>query len=189
MDAVLRIVGYLSLPVVLIGLAVAIWSTLRERPLRDRTLLLVSVTGVAYLVGHDLLRGEEVVRPLGWTLAGVGGAVGATWAERSRLRSVPGAVLAKGEAWYLVVWGLAVVIAQLSALGVLGEDQWPGVYAIYLTTGLIPGSNLTLWFRLFQIGRQARRAQTFCPHCGGLVGSGRCASCGWQLLMGVPVAG
>ena len=188
MDTVYRIESYLSVPVVLVGLAVAIWSTLRERPLRSRTLLLVAGIGVIYLVVHDLLRGEEIVRPLGWVVAGVGGILGASWAERSRLRALPGAVLAKGEAWYLAVWGLAIVVAQLSAHGILGEAQWPGVYAIYLTTGLIPGSNLALWLRVSQLRRKARSA-AFCPNCGGAVGPGQCASCGRQVLVGVPAVG
>jgi hypothetical protein len=187
MDTAFRIIGYLSVPVVLVGLGVAIWSTLRERPLRGRTLLLVAGIGFAYLIVHDLLRGDEIVRPLGWVVAGVGGLLGASWAERSRLRSVPGSVLAKGAAWYLAVWGTALVVAQLSALGVLGEDQWPGIYAVYLTTGLVPGSNLALWFRLSQVRRKGRSA-ALCPNCGGAVGLDLCGSCGWQVLMGVPAS-
>jgi hypothetical protein len=137
---------------------------------------------------HDLLRGGEVVRPLAWVVAGVGGILGASWAARSRLRSVPGAVLAKGETWYLALWGLATIFAQLAALGVLGEDQWLGIYAVYLTTGLIPGSNLALWVRLTQLQRRARSV-AFCPHCGGAAGPDRCTNCEWQLLIGVPAAG
>lgn len=188
MDTVFRIIGYLSVPAVLIGIAVAIRSTLRERPLRSRTLLLLAGIGLVYLVSHDLLRGDEIVRPLGWAVAVAGILSGASWAERSRLRTVAEQVLAKGEAWYLAFWGLAVVVAQLSALGVLGEDQWPGIYAVYVTTGLIPGSNLALWFRLTQLRRKARTA-AFCPHCGGVAGLDRCVGCERRVLMGVAAAG
>jgi hypothetical protein len=188
MDTVFRVIGYLSVPAVLIGIAMAIRSTLRERPLRGRTLLLLAGIGLAYLVAHDLLRGDEIVRPLGWAVAVAGILIGASWAERSRLRAIADRVLARGEAWYLAFWGIAVVIAQLSALGVFGEDQWPGIYAVYLTTGLIPGSNLALWFRLTQVRRKAR-STAFCPHCGGAAAADRCAGCGRQVLVGVPAAG
>lgn len=190
MDMVFRIIAYLSLPAVVIGIVVAIWSTLRERPLRSRTLLLIAGIGLAYLVAHDLLRGDEIVRPLGWVVAGVGILIGASWAERFRLRTVAEQVLAKSDGWYLAFWGLALVVAQLSALGVLGEDQWPGVYAVYLTTGLIPGSNLALWFRLTQVRRKAAAGAEFCPHCGSAAATGSCGGCGWKTLsLSVPAVG
>lgn len=190
MDTVYRIIGYLSVPVVVIGVAAAIWSTLRERPLRVRTLLLASGISVAYLLVHDLLRGNEVWRPLGWLTAGIGTVLGARWAGRSRLRSVAGRVLAKGEAWYLAVWGLAVVVVQVSALGALGESTVLGVYAIYLTTGLAPGVNVSLWVRLTGLRQMAGAGAFFCPHCGSPAATGTCASCGWRVLApSVPATG
>lgn len=181
MDSLFRILGYVSIPLVLIGVAVASWSTLRERPLRARALVLVAGIGAAFLVMHDLLRGAEVSRPLGWLAAGVGGVLGARWAGRSRLRSAAGEVLAKGEAWYLAVWGLTVSVAQASALGALGEDTSLGVYAVYLATGLALGVNMGLWVRLVRVERGG--VATSCPHCGFAVETGRCSSCGWNVLI------
>lgn len=183
MDTLFRVLGYLSIPLVLAGVAVAIWSALRERPLRGRTLLLTAWIGVVFLIVHDLLRAAEVLRPLGWLAAGVGGVLGATWAGRSRLRSAAGELLAKGEAWYLAIWGLAVVGAQLSALGAFGEDSSLGIYAVYLATGLALGVNIGLWVRLVRVRHRTVVGSTACPHCGSAVEAGSCGSCGWRVLI------
>lgn len=186
MDTLFRIIGYLSIPLVLIGVGVAIWSTLRERPLRGRTFLLVVGIGVAYLVVHDLLRGSEISRPFGWLAAGAGGLLGASWAERSRLRKVAGDVLAKGGARYLAVWGLAVVVAQLSALDSLRVGSSLGVYAVYLATGLALGFNAGMWLRLI---RTRRSATASCPHCGSAVATGSCGACDRRVLIAAISAG
>jgi hypothetical protein len=183
MDTVFRILGYLSVPLVLIGVAVAIWSSLRARPLRARALVLVAGIGVAFLVVHDLLRGAEVYRPLGWLTAGVGVVLGARWAGRSRLRSAAGEVLAKGEAWYLAIWGLAVVAAQVSALGAFGEDSSLGIYAVYLATGLALGVNMGLWVRVVRVRHRAVVGSAACPHCGSAIETASCGSCGWRVLI------
>jgi tellurite resistance protein TehA-like permease len=183
MDTVYRIIGYVSIPLVLIGVAMAIRSSLRERPLRGRTLLLTTAIGMAFLIVHDLLRAAEVSRPLGWLAAAVGAVLGAVWAGRSRLRSVGGEVVAKGEAWYLAIWGLAVVAAQFSALGPSSGGTSSGIYAVYLATGLMLGVNVGLWARLTRVRQRAVVASTTCPHCGSAVGMGSCSSCGWRVLI------
>lgn len=183
MDAVFRIIGYLSIPLVLIGVAMAIRSSLRERPLRGRTLLLTTGIGIAFLIVHDLLRGAEISRPLGWLAAAVGGALGAVWAGRSQLRSAGHQVLAKGEAWYLAIWGLAVVVAQVSMLGLIAGGTSLGIHAVYLTTGLALGVNVGLWVRLARVRSRAVVAAIACPHCGSAVGTGSCGSCGWRVLI------
>lgn len=183
MDTVFRIIGYLSIPVVLVGVAAAIWSTLRERPLRSRTLLLTAGIGVAFLVVYDVLRGSEVSRPLAWLAAVAGGVLGTLWAGRSRLRLAAGEVVVKGEAWYLAVWGLAVVAAQVAALGGFGEGTPLGIYAVYLASGLALGVNAGLWVRMTRVRKGAVAALEACPHCGSAVETGVCDACGWRILV------
>lgn len=183
MESVFRIIGYLSIPVVLVGVAVAIWTSLRERPLRGRTLLLTAGIGAGFLIVHDLLRASEVSRPLGWLVAAVGGVLGLVWAGRSQLRSAGNQILAKGEAWYLAIWGLAVVVAQVSALRLLADDTSLGIHAVYLATGLALGVNVGLWARLARDRPTAVVAARACPHCGSAIGTGNCASCGWRVLI------
>ena len=103
---------------------------------------------------------------------------------------VAGEAVVKGEAWYLAVWGLAVVVAQVAALGGFGEGSAAlAAYAVYLASGLALGVNAGLWVRMTESARG--RWLAWQPATLWICGrDGSLRRCGWRVLVAsVPAAG
>ena len=186
MDTVFLIIGYLSIPLVLVAVFMMISTLKKVQLVRSRQLLITIAISIAVLLLYEWVLDAE--RSSWSVLLALGGAVIGGWvATTADLRVVDGDVYATRSHWYLWLWALTFSFAQLTALGVVSADVATGLASMYLATGVAVGLNLVLWNqRLVLLNRvkAAGDSATACPSCGTPNGPAAtvCAGCHLHLV-------
>lgn len=168
MDLVFLIIGWLSIPVVLVAVFMMISTLKKEQHMRGGQLLLLAVISIAILFGYEWMLDAARSSWSGWLL--LGGAVAGGWVSTtSELRITGLDVYGTRTYWYLVLWATTYSFAQLTALGALPAGVGTSLAAMYLATGVAVGLNLVLWNRQAVLKSRARAAGAAagkCPSCG-----------------------
>ena len=190
MDTVLRFVGFLSIPLVALSVFLMVRQLGRDRPLRDRDLLLSLLFSVGVLVLFILLLDAEA-SAIEWLLGALGFAVGALVGRATPLRAVAGEVYARGTPWAFGVWVIGFGYAQLAVLGVIPGGDESGLSAMFLATGVSIGTVVATTIRRSRLATSAAgqsasaAAGSVCPNCGSPTAcTGHfCGRCGWTIVL------
>lgn len=168
MDVLFVIIGWLSIPVVLVTVFLMISALKNEQIVRSGQLLLLVVISIAILLVYEWVLEAERSSWSGYLA--LGGALAGGWvATTIDLRIAGGEVYATRTYWYLGLWALTYSFAQLVALGVVPADVGTGLASMYLATGVAVGLNLVLWNRRQVLVNRTKAdgAPTGdCPSCG-----------------------
>lgn len=184
MDIVLKIIGFLSIPLLVFSITMMVRSLKKERTITVRSLLLQVLIGIAMLIIYATLLKIDPPTGFSWALLVLGLLIG-IWQSRTTALTVQGSrVLGKRSVWFLVIWGISFTLTQLLAL--FGRSEWAsyGLLTIYLSTGLSVGANLGLFFRRQQALKNGETTDTrACPACGTPVQPTTrfCTGCGREL--------
>lgn len=187
MDVVFLIIGWLSIPVVLVGVYKMIASLKKEQTLRGRQLLIMAAVPVLILVLYEMLLDAES-GPLSWLLLLVGVAGGGWVSSTVDLRITGNDVYGTRSYWYLVLWAATFCFAQLAALGALPAGVGTGLATMYFATGIAVGLNSGLWYRQTVFRNRAKdvgvAVTAICASCGmpGDPVTNRCTSCSMRLV-------
>lgn len=189
MDVVLKIIGWLSIPLLIFSVWMMIRSLKKERTITIVSLLLQVAISVVVLILYVVLL--KVSPPTGWSwiLIAAGLLIGLLQSRTTSLRVDGGKVLGKRSVWFLVVWAAAFSITQLLALLGQGVAASYGLLTVYLATGLSIGANFGLMIARQRVLTKAQSGAIICLGCGRDIpmGTSFCTNCGAQLAT-VPVA-
>jgi len=167
MDLVFLIIGWLSIPVVLVAVFMMISTLKNEQAVRSGQLLFLIGISIAILLLYEWVLDAER-SSWSWYLM-LGGTVAGGWvATTVDLRVVGLEVYATRTYWYLGLWGLTYSFAQLTALGAVPAGVGTGLASMYLATGVAVGLNLVLWNQQLALKNRAKAAGTAvgeCPSC------------------------
>jgi hypothetical protein len=159
----LRVVGVVGTMLLLLSIVIMLLTFRKARRLSPWMLALSGTTSVVATSVFFALAGAPLPGAV-LTLAVVAGAlVGIGWSLTNLLFIDGEAVRARGNAWYLAVWGAALALPQLTML--LG-GRTPDVLALvsFLGMGLAVGNSAGLLTRYHRARRLVRAAM---PAAGG----------------------
>jgi len=186
MDMLFKIIGFLSIPLLIFSIFMMVRSLKKERTITIRSLLLQVVISIVMLIIYSALLNIAAPTAWSWALIAVGLLVGGLQSRTTALTVQGDRVLGKRAVWFLVVWGAAFTITQLLALFARGGMASYGLLTIYFATGLSIGANLGLFLRRQQVLSRGGTpsATPACPGCGAQIqpGISFCTSCGAELV-------
>ncbi|MEA2002033.1 MAG: hypothetical protein U9N84_09155 [Actinomycetota bacterium] len=168
MDLVFLIIGWLSIPLVLVAVFMMISTLKSEQLLRGGQLLVLAAISTGLLFAYEWVLDAERSPWSLWLL--IGGAVaGGRVATTVDLRSSGLDVYGTHTYWYMGLWAATYSFAQLTALGALPAGISTGLASMYFATGVAVGLNLVLWNRQSVLKGRASKAGTAaraCAACG-----------------------
>ena len=190
MEVFLKIIGYLSIPLVLLSVFVMIRSLRRDQRLTSRSLITQMLVSLVFIIAYALLLRVSVSLALSTPLLVLGLILGVLWNRTTHLRLQKGEVFGRRSIWYLVIWGLSFSITQLMALTASAEIVSYGLSTVYFSTGLAIGTNGSLLFRRWRLISSGAPVEISCPACGTVNIRVRnfCTQCGQTLAPTVATA-
>jgi hypothetical protein len=183
LDILFKIIGLLSIPLLLLSVILMIRGLRKERSIRSLSLIFPALISLIILIVYTALLNN--LPPTAWSAALLltGLFIGSLQSRTTRLAWSNGKITGKRSAWYLVVWGIAFTITQLLVLFGPSKAAAYGLLTIYLSTGLNLGVNATLLIRYFLLKSKKQVQGTICPVCGhnNEPGIKFCTGCGKTL--------
>lgn len=183
-NLILRIVGFLSIPLTLVAIGLMIKSLRHEQQVTARSLIIQLATSPVFLAVYAWLLGVSVSLKIAVPMLIVGLGVGALWGHTTKLRLTRrGRVAGRRSIWYLAVWALTFTVTQGLALWASSEVVAHALSTMYFSTGAAAGMNGYLLFRHWRLLSSAV-APLRCPACGAMGGPGQkfCVRCGTTLI-------
>ena len=194
LDIFYTVVGWASIPIIILSALVMVRSVGRERFLRARGLVIGIAVGVLALWLYVAILDVALLTFLSWILLLAGGVLGAFWSRSTALRRRAGGVVARRSVWYLVAWAVSLAATQALVMAGTAEMVSYGLSTVFFTTGLTLGQNGDLLVRRTLTARGAAAGAVasgsapaatpvFCRKCGKPAhGESRfCTSCGAEL--------
>lgn len=194
MDTFWKVIGYLSIPLVLVGVFVMLSSIKKEQRIGSRTLLWQAGFAFAILLVYQIILGADMSGPWPWVLLIGGAVVGIVVGRTTEVFKRGGVAYARRSFWFLVPWALTFGFAQLIALGAIDQSLFAGVSTLYASTGIALGATGVLAYRRLDLigvadspGELAGAVfdPTRCPNCRGELATGArfCRACGRRVLV------
>lgn len=188
MDTLLRLIGFLSIPLVAVSCFLMVRGLGSEYRLRVRGLVITAAFAVAVLWLFNAVLDVEM-SSTSWALGFVGAVAGVFVGRATRLRVAGDDVFAQRTPWAVAAWLLCFGYAQLAVLGLLPGAYEGGLDAMFLATGVAVGTSVSLALRRSQTAAVAGEvgstaAPATCPHCGrpNSTTSHFCGRCGWRVV-------
>ena len=198
LDVVLRIVGFLSIPVLVFSIFLMIKNLRRLYPVKPSGLALQTATPLFVFVIYALLLSLDPPKIPSGLLFVVGIGLGILASLTTRLGMSGGQVIGQRSIWYLVAWAVTFSATQLLAVFARSEYAAWGFSTLYFSFGLTLGTNGTLFVRRQRVlagdeapaelhgsaaSATARVPAAACPNCGSAidVGTRFCTRCGVRL--------
>ena len=182
MEIFLRIIGYLSIVLVMISFGFMIRNLRRGRHLTIRSLIIPILMSILLLGVYYYLLGTAGLTAISIGLMVLGFILGMLWSRTTKLSIKGNSVHAKRSIGYLVIWGISIVITQFMAVAATPELASYGVSTIFFSTGLAVSNNAGLLVRRQQ-NLKRTKSKMACPSCGALNSSevSFCIKCGQPL--------
>jgi len=189
LNVVLRVVGALSVPLLVVSIFFMIKNLRRPYPVLPKGLALQTLAPVLVFVVYALLLSLDPPKIASGALFVVGIGLGVASSLTTKLGLDGGHVIGRRSIWYLVAWAVTFSVTQLLAVFARSEYAAWGFTTLYFSLGLTLGTNGTLFARRQRIlaGDEPAAATPSplarCPGCGRPVESGArfCTGCGVRL--------
>lgn len=147
LNVALRIVGALSVPLLIISIVFMIKNLRRAYPVRPKGLALQTLTPVLVFVIYALLLSLDPPKIASGVLFVVGIGLGVVSSLTTRLGLDSGQVVGRRSIWYLVAWAVTFSVTQLLAVFARSEYAAWGFTTLYFSLGLTLGTNAMLFVR------------------------------------------
>ncbi len=179
MEILLKVVGYISILALIISFAFMIKTLGRARRLNVRSLIVPILISIAFLVLYRALLDLNKLTGVSIGLVIFGMAIGIIWSRTTRLTIKGRTVFAQKSVWYVIIWGLSIIITQFLAMTATQELVTYGLSTVYFSTGLVVSTNTGLFARYIKNLRTVP-ADTWCSSCGKVNSQGTnfCTQCG-----------
>jgi membrane protein CcdC involved in cytochrome C biogenesis len=183
MEYFLKIIGYLSIPLVLLSVFWMIRGLRKQRRLTQKSLIIQMLFSPIFLLVYSLLLKVPVSQTIATTLLIVGLVIGVLWGNTTRLQYRDNQVFGQRSIWYLVIWALSFSITQVLALIARSGIVAIGLSTMFFSTGGAIGMNAYLLYRYSRMVSHGTR-ETTCPGCGSQndLGVNYCIHCGKSLV-------
>ena len=193
---ILKIVGYLAIPVTILSVLWMIKTLRRPKPVTFPSLVIQIALPVLVLLVYSLLLHVSVNPALAWPLFAAGLVLGVISGQTTKLNVNKGKVYGQRSVWYLVVWALTFSVTQLLSLMQRRGIVALGLATMYFSTGLAIGTNVSFMYRRWRLlskpeelalvpapAYAAAGAAVACPNCGAANAISRkfCGECGKTL--------
>lgn len=190
LDVVLRAIGFLSVPMLVVSIVFMIKNLRRAHPVRPKGLALQTATPLAVFVVYALLLSLDPPKLASGVLLMVGLGLGIVSSMTTHLGLERGQVIGQRNIWYLVAWAVTFSITQLLAVFARSEYAAWGFTTLYFSLGLTLGTNGTLLVRRDRIlsGAEpatAAPAAVAAPAVGLIATPATCPGCGLAVEPGV----
>ena len=147
LTVILRIVGFLSIPLVLFSAYMMVRSVGRARRISRRSLFLQLGFSPVFLIGYSLLLGISIAFKWAVPLVILGLGVGGFWGLSTRLTLRGQQVVGTRSTWYIVLWGASFALTQILALFATEGAAAGGLATMVFSTGITLGMNGGLLLR------------------------------------------
>ncbi len=145
-DIVLRLIGWLTIPLLIVAVLIMIRSIKRQNRLRLSALVIPLVTTLLVPLVYTVILGTAP-----WVLAVplflIGLGIGAIWANTTVLEMRDGEVFGARSVGYIIIWGFTFILSQLLALAAGTLLVGFGLSTIFLSMGIALGTNTNLLYR------------------------------------------
>jgi hypothetical protein len=142
----MRLIGWLSIPLLVLAVLIMIRSIKRQNRLRMRALVIPLVTTLFVPLVYVAILGTTPWY-LGILLFIVGLGIGVIWANTTVLELRDGEVFGARSVGYIIVWGFTFVLSQTLALTAGTLLVGFGLSTIFLSMGIALGTNGNLIYR------------------------------------------
>lgn len=164
MELFLRIIGYLSILILVISFAFMIKNLRRGRRLTIRSLIIPVLMSIVFLVVYSTILDIPGPTAISAALAILGLVLGVLWSRTTQLTVKGSTVYAQRSVWYVVIWGLSIVFTQFMAVTATPELASYGLSTLYFSTGLAVSTNVSLLLRRLEVLPQLKKdGLTKCP--------------------------
>lgn len=147
LDVVLRIVGVLSVPLLVVSIVFMVKNLRRAYPVRPKGLALQTLSPVLVFVVYALLLSLDPPKLASGALLVVGIGLGVVSSLATKLVLDSGQVVGRRSVWYLVAWAASFSVTQLLAVFARAEYAAWGFTTLYFSLGLTLGTNAMLLVR------------------------------------------
>lgn len=147
LDVVLRIIGALSVPLLVVSIFFMIKNLRRASPVRPKGLALQTLSPLLVFVVYALLLSLDPPKIASGALFVLGIGLGVASSLTTRLGLEAGEVIGRRSIWYLVAWAVTFSVTQLLAVFARAEHAAWGFATLYFSLGLTLGTNGTLLAR------------------------------------------
>lgn len=205
-DFTLRIIGFLSIPLILWTIFHMVRTLRKPHPIRIKSLVVQMLIPVGTLIIYGFILGVEPPRLLSAFLLAVGLVAGVLTSRTTAMQLQGETVVGTRSAWFLLAWGASFTITQLMAIVASPELASWGFSTMYFSLGLTLATNGSLLYHRqmttsgaaattgFSMSRvvavaqstlaaQAPQASVGCHSCGTTnpAGARFCVGCGARL--------
>ena len=143
----LKLVGFLSIPVVVFSVFLMVKSIGRRRKIGQRGLLIQLGLSPTFLIVYALLLGLGVAMKWAIPLILLGLGLGLFWGQGTRLDVRGGETYGTRSIWYLVAWGASFAITQFLVLFASEGAAAGGLAVMVFSTSAAVGMNGLLLLR------------------------------------------
>lgn len=154
-----RAVGLAGMVLFALSVVIMLLTFRKARRLSPWMLLTSATISVVCTATFFALAGAPLSRLMIVLATGAGGTVGIGWSLTNLLFVDGGSVRARGNVWYLAVWGLSLALTQVAALAG-GRTPYAVAVVSFIGMGVAVGNSLGLLLRYARARRLVRPAAT-----------------------------
>jgi hypothetical protein len=147
LTVLLKIVGFVSIPLVIVSVLMMVRSINRSHRITSRSLLLQLAISPTILVIYSLLLGVTVAFKWAIPLTLLGLGLGSIWGQTTNLRLRGSQAYGARSVWYLLLWCATYTATQLLALFATDGATAVALATMVFSTGTAVGMNANLLLR------------------------------------------
>jgi len=154
-----RTIGLIGMALFALSVVVMLLTFRKARRLSPKALLIAASISVACTSFFFLLAGSPLSAGAVAIAAAAGAMIGIGWAMTNLLFVDGDTVRARGDLWFLAVWGVSLALPQLAAL-FGGRTPYAIAVVSFLGMGLAVGNSLALLTRYRNVRRRTHAQQS-----------------------------
>lgn len=151
LTVIFRIVGFLSIPLVLFSVYMMVRSIGRARRITRRSLFIQLGMSPVFLIGYSLLLGVSIAFKWAVPLVVLGLGVGGFWGLSTALTLRGSQVMGTRSTWYIILWGASFALTQALALFATEGAAAGGLATMCFSMGTAVGMNAGLLLRHYML--------------------------------------
>ncbi len=153
-----RTIGLIGMALFALSVVIMLLTFRKARRLSPKALLFAAAISVLCTSFFFMLAGMPISGGAVVLATGAGAMVGIGWAMTNLLFVDGDMVRARGDLWFLAVWGVSLALPQLAAL-IGGRTPYAIAVVSFLGMGLAVGNSLALLARYCRVQKRARAQQ------------------------------
>ena len=151
LTVIFKIIGFLSIPLVLFSVYMMVRSIGRARRITRKSLYIQLGMSPVFLIVYSLLLGVSIAFKWAIPLVVLGLGVGGFWGLSTALTLRGRQVMGTRSTWYIILWGASFALTQTLALFASEGATAGGLATMCFSMGTAVGMNVSLLLRHHQL--------------------------------------